>query len=117
MGKPQASQGAVNSVQAPQGGLFGATSTTAISFDLRAWAGRYVKLTVEDQPHFYLAASATGGSLAPTPADALNAASPNAAIPDYLAAGGTVHFLVDAAFPFLRVATTTGTGKARVFRS
>jgi hypothetical protein len=117
MGKPQASQAAANSVHAPQGGLIGATSATAITFDLRAWAGRFVTLTVELQDHYYLTASATGATLTPTPADALSAASPSAVVPDFIEAKKRHRFLVDANYPYLRVAAAASTGRARVFRS
>ena len=115
-GKPVASEGAANSVQGPQGGLCQATSGTAVSFDLTSWAGRYVKLTCETTDCFYLCAATTGATIDET-ATASSAASADATIPQLLAAGQSTDFLVDLAYPFLRVKTGGTAGKARVTRS
>jgi hypothetical protein len=115
MSKPVSTESAARSVQGPQGGLAQATSTTAVTFNLTAWAGQWVRLTVEGANHYFLCAAATGDSI--TAADtAASAAAPDVNIPDYLPDGGSDQFLVDLAYPFLVVETKSGTGIARVRR-
>src|SRR6478736_4363553 len=94
--KPIANVGAAITVQAAQGCLASATTTTAVSFDCTAWAGRYVKITVETDAHYYTWASATGATVTPT-ATALSAASPDATLVDLITADGSTQEVVDPA--------------------
>ena len=117
---PTATEGAAQSVQASQGGLYQASSTAAAEFDLRKWVGRYVKIRSIGQEHYFLFAEDTGATIDETATAATAEIPPSATmatIPDMLSAGETVHQLVHPKFPFLRYKSVTGTGGVRVFPS
>lgn len=111
---PTVPDGAARSVAGPTEGFADVTtSTTAESFDLSAWAGRYVKIYCETQAHYF--------AFVATAATALNesaATSATAAVVDRLEAGGDgVQVVVPGSHPFLKYKAITGTGTIRVIRS
>lgn len=117
---PIATEGAAQSVQPSQGGLYLTTSTVAGEFDLRKWAGRYVKIRAIGADHYFLWAEDTGATIDETATASAAAIPPSATmatIPDELLSGEFVHQLVHPKYPFLREKTKTGTGGMRVFPS
>lgn len=128
MSKPTASQSAALTVQAPDLPLCAATTTTAETFDLRAWCGllsdpvtacgRYIDVTAEGDGHYVLFSAATGATVTPA-TESKDAAVPasSAEVPTYIADGTTRSWMVDPAKPFLNVRAKTGTGFVRVARS
>jgi len=117
---PIATEGAAQSVQASQGGLYQASTTAAAEFDLRKWVGRYVKITAVDADTYFLFAEDTGATIdetATASAAVIPASATMATIPDLLMSGTSVHQLVHPKYGYLRFKTKSGSGGVRVFSS
>lgn len=107
MSVPQASRGAAESVQGPRGLKVLALTTSAGELNLTVWANRYVHLKLEGCEAYYSMQAATGATIDET-------ATSGATTVDFGGAGSVDPFLVDPAYPFLRIKAKSGTGYARV---
>lgn len=117
---PIVTEGAAVSVQASQGGLYLTSSTTAAEFDLRKWAGRYVKIVAEDADTYFLFAEDAGATIDATATASAAVIPPSATmatIPDLLLAGTSVPQVVHPKYGYLRFKTKAGAGGVRVFLS
>jgi hypothetical protein len=114
---PMTTQGAANSVQGPKGGLQSATTTTPVVFDLRAYAGLWVRVKGTGADHYAVFGAAAAAQTIDATTATLAASAPLATAPDDLEDSVAEHWLVDGDKPYLTVQCVTGTGYFRIRRS
>jgi hypothetical protein len=111
-----ASRGGADSVQGPGlGGLCDLNvGTTAVSFDLSAWAGQYIEITCDGDDAFWRFAETTGATVDVTTehATAATAESTGANIAGRIFDGQPKHVMVPTSTSgnvFLRIRAASGT--------